>query len=87
MPARCPAAPHPATTARLAEVLKADTEKKIKAVCVVHNETTTGVTSDIPEVRAALGALGVLGMLGRAVGDEHCQQAGAGAESLPQGTR
>lgn len=35
---------------RLAEVLKADTEKKIKAVCVVHNETTTGVTSDIPEV-------------------------------------
>lgn len=34
---------------RLAEVLQADTEKKIKAVCVVHNETTTGVTSDIPE--------------------------------------
>lgn len=32
-------------------MLKADTEKKIKAVCVVHNETTTGVTSDIPEVR------------------------------------
>lgn len=31
-------------------MLKADTEKKIKAVCVVHNETTTGVTSDIPEV-------------------------------------
>ena len=39
-----------ATVFRLAEVLKADTEKKIKAVCVVHNETTTGVTSDIPEV-------------------------------------
>lgn len=38
---------------RLAQVLQADTEKKIKAVCVVHNETTTGVTSDIPEVRAA----------------------------------
>lgn len=36
---------------RLAEVLKADKDKKIKAVCVVHNETTTGVTSDIPEVR------------------------------------
>ena len=28
--------------AKLAEILKADTEKKIKAVCVVHNETTTG---------------------------------------------
>eukprot|EP00887_Chlorella_sp_A99_P004003 scaffold11.g4003.t1 len=39
---------------RLAEVLKADTEKKIRAVCVVHNETTTGVTSDIPGVRATI---------------------------------
>lgn len=35
-------------------MLKADTEKKIKAVCVVHNETTTGVTSDIAEVRRGL---------------------------------
>ncbi|PRW60237.1 serine--glyoxylate aminotransferase isoform B [Chlorella sorokiniana] len=41
---------------KLAEVLKADTEKKIKAVCVVHNETTTGVTSDIPEVRRTMDA-------------------------------
>ena len=41
-----------ADEARLAEVLKADTEKKIKAVCVVHNETTTGVTSEIGEVGA-----------------------------------
>lgn len=39
---------------RLAEILKADTEKKIKAVCVVHNETTTGVTSDIGEVRKTM---------------------------------
>jgi alanine-glyoxylate transaminase/serine-glyoxylate transaminase/serine-pyruvate transaminase len=39
---------------KLAEVLKADTGKKIKAVCVVHNETTTGVTSDIGEVRCAV---------------------------------
>lgn len=39
---------------RLAEVLKADVDKKIKAVCVVHNETTTGVTSDIPEVRKTM---------------------------------
>ncbi len=28
--------------------LRQDTERKIKAVCVVHNETSTGVTSDIP---------------------------------------
>jgi alanine-glyoxylate transaminase/serine-glyoxylate transaminase/serine-pyruvate transaminase len=39
---------------RLAEVLKKDTGKKIKAVCVVHNETTTGVTSDIGEVRKTM---------------------------------
>lgn len=42
----------------LEKVLKADTSKKIKAVCVVHNETTTGVTSDIAGVRAAMDAAG-----------------------------
>ena len=35
---------------KLEQVLKADTQHKIKAVAVVHNETTTGVTSDLPEV-------------------------------------
>jgi alanine-glyoxylate transaminase/serine-glyoxylate transaminase/serine-pyruvate transaminase len=30
----------------------------IKAVCVVHNETSTGVTSRIPEIRAAIDAAG-----------------------------
>jgi alanine-glyoxylate transaminase/serine-glyoxylate transaminase/serine-pyruvate transaminase len=39
---------------RLAAVLAADTGKKIKAVAVVHNETTTGVTSDIGKVREAM---------------------------------
>jgi alanine-glyoxylate transaminase/serine-glyoxylate transaminase/serine-pyruvate transaminase len=34
--------------------LRRDTERTIKAVCVVHNETSTGVTSDIPAVRAAI---------------------------------
>lgn len=34
-----------ADEARLDALLKADTEKKIKAVCVVHNETTTGKLS------------------------------------------
>ena len=34
--------------------LKADTDHTIKAVCVVHNETSTGVTSDIPAVRRAM---------------------------------
>ncbi|MDH5287118.1 MAG: aminotransferase class V-fold PLP-dependent enzyme [Betaproteobacteria bacterium] len=34
--------------------LRADAAHAIKAVCVVHNETSTGVTSRIPPVRAAL---------------------------------
>lgn len=40
-----------ADEARLEKVLEQDKEGKIKAVCVVHNETTTGVTSDIARVR------------------------------------
>ena len=36
------------------EALRADSAKKIKALCVVHNETSTGVTSRIDEVRAAI---------------------------------
>ena len=39
---------------RIAERLKADTAHAIKAVCVVHNETSTGVTSDIAAVRRAI---------------------------------
>jgi alanine-glyoxylate transaminase/serine-glyoxylate transaminase/serine-pyruvate transaminase len=36
------------------DILRKDTEKKIKAVAVVHNETTTGVTSDIKGCRQAM---------------------------------
>ena len=36
--------------------LKADPQHRIKAVCVVHNETSTGVTSDIAAVRRAIDA-------------------------------
>ncbi len=36
--------------------LKKDTDHRIKAVCVVHNETSTGVTSDISAVRKAIDA-------------------------------
>ncbi|MBX3653940.1 MAG: aminotransferase class V-fold PLP-dependent enzyme [Ramlibacter sp.] len=36
--------------------LKADAQHQIKAVCVVHNETSTGVTSDIAAVRRAIDA-------------------------------
>ncbi len=38
--------------------LRADTAKSIKAVCVVHNETSTGVASRIGEVRKAIDAAG-----------------------------
>jgi alanine-glyoxylate transaminase/serine-glyoxylate transaminase/serine-pyruvate transaminase len=40
----------------IGEVLAADTGHRIKAVCVVHNETSTGCTSRIDEVRAAMDA-------------------------------
>jgi alanine-glyoxylate transaminase/serine-glyoxylate transaminase/serine-pyruvate transaminase len=36
--------------------LRADTQHAIRAVCVVHNETSTGVTSDIAAVRRAIDA-------------------------------
>ncbi|OCR25946.1 serine--glyoxylate aminotransferase [Pseudomonas syringae] len=38
--------------------LRADSSHAIKAVCVVHNETSTGVTSDIASVRKAIDAAG-----------------------------
>ena len=38
--------------------LKADTDNKIKAVLVTHNETATGVVSDIAAVRKAMDAAG-----------------------------
>lgn len=43
---------------RIEERLRADTARAIKAVCVVHNETSTGVTSDIAAVRKAIDAAG-----------------------------
>jgi alanine-glyoxylate transaminase / serine-glyoxylate transaminase / serine-pyruvate transaminase len=40
----------------LSAALATDTAHKIKAVCVVHNETSTGCVSRVEEVRAALDA-------------------------------
>ncbi len=37
--------------------LKLDVDKKIKAVCIVHNETSTGCTSDVKAVREILNNL------------------------------
>src|SRR5690606_12263566 len=38
--------------------LRRDPAGRIKAVCVVHNETSTGVTSDVAAVRRAIDAAG-----------------------------
>jgi alanine-glyoxylate transaminase / serine-glyoxylate transaminase / serine-pyruvate transaminase len=45
---------HGVDPGQVAEKLAADRDHRIKAVCVVHNETSTGVASRIPEIRAAI---------------------------------
>ena len=49
--------------AKYEEILKADSAHKIKAVLATHNETATGVKSDIAAVRKALDAAGHPAML------------------------
>ena len=49
---------HGVDPAQVGDKLAGDREHRIKAVCVVHNETSTGVTSRIPEIRAAIDATG-----------------------------
>ena len=43
---------------RYRHVLEADTGRKIKAVLATHNETATGVTSDVAALRKAMDAVG-----------------------------
>ena len=47
---------HGADPEAIEKQLRADTGKRIKAVCVVHNETSTGVVSRIAEIRKAIDA-------------------------------
>ena len=47
---------HGADPEAIEQRLRADVDKRIKAVCVVHNETSTGVTSRIADVRRAIDA-------------------------------
>src|SRR3974390_2112736 len=49
---------HGASPAEIEEKLKADKAHAIKAVMVVHNETSTGVTSRVGEIRAAMDRIG-----------------------------
>ncbi|MEJ0096451.1 MAG: aminotransferase class V-fold PLP-dependent enzyme [Methylocella sp.] len=43
---------------KIEEILRADKSHQIKAVAAVHNETATGVTSDIAAIRKAIDAAG-----------------------------
>ncbi|MEU5952370.1 aminotransferase class V-fold PLP-dependent enzyme [Streptomyces sp. NPDC047525] len=47
---------HGASPEAVAERLAADSARTIKAVCVVHNETSTGVTSRVADIRQAMDA-------------------------------
>ncbi len=49
---------HGVDAEQVGERLRADREHRIKAVCVVHNETSTGATSDIAALRRAIDAAG-----------------------------
>ena len=49
---------HGAEPEAIEKRLHADAEMRIKAVCVVHNETSTGVVSRIPEIRRSIDAAG-----------------------------
>src|SRR3954451_21020471 len=49
---------HGADPEAIEKRLRADTQKRIRAVCVVHDETSTGVVSRIADVRRAITAAG-----------------------------
>ncbi len=45
---------HPVDSVAIGEALAKDVDHRIKAVCVVHNETSTGAMSDVAAVRAVI---------------------------------
>ena len=49
---------HGADPEAIGAALAADRARAIKAVCVVHNETSTGVASRVPEIRRAIDGAG-----------------------------
>ena len=49
---------HGADPTAIESRLSEDTKHQIKAVCIVHNETSTGVTSRIADIRAAIDRAG-----------------------------
>ena len=57
-PSSCPATGAVVPTWRDRARLAEDRAREIKAVCVVHNETSTGAVTDVPAVRRAIDAAG-----------------------------
>ena len=49
---------HPVNPAEVEALLKGDKAGEIKAVCMVHNETSTGMVNDIAAIRKAIDAAG-----------------------------
>jgi len=49
---------HGVDPAAVEDKLRGDAQRKVRALCVVHNETSTGVTTRVPEVRAAMDRAG-----------------------------
>lgn len=49
--------------AQLQESLSADYKHKFKAVCIVHNETSTGVVTHVPNIREAMDRVAHPGLL------------------------
>ncbi|HEX5477873.1 MAG TPA: aminotransferase class V-fold PLP-dependent enzyme [Burkholderiales bacterium] len=49
---------HGADPEAIEKRLRADTDQRLKAVCVVHNETSTGVVTRVADVRRAIDAAG-----------------------------
>lgn len=54
---------HGADPASIQAALDEDSAREIKAVCVVHNETSTGVVSNIAAIRQAIDAVGHTALL------------------------
>ena len=49
---------HPTDPAEIADILAADTGHRIRSVCIVHTETSTGAVTDLAAMRAAIDAAG-----------------------------
>ena len=44
----------PTDPAEIADILAADTDRRIRSVCIVHTETSTGAVTDLAAMRAAI---------------------------------